>query len=281
MDEWQLLIIGAGISGLTAAIEAHNKGYEQVLLIDYQKEIGGFTRFYMDSSDFEKERKLLDRARNLPYPIWTQSTAIGLFANNKDKSNKVIVQTPNQNLTLKARKVLIASGALEKPREAHRIAGDRPAGVMTPIMAAQLLERGFKPGERIIQFNSGRIAMSLAQMLRSRNCQLTMLDEQQYDVIHIKGSSRVEGIVVRNRVTGTEEFLHCDTLIYNEGRLPGTFFLKGGVIERDSAMAVKIDQYGRTNITGVFAAGSCTTVGDDNHLNSIELAQQVMEKLLI
>ncbi|MDC0761991.1 FAD-dependent oxidoreductase [Brevibacillus sp. AG] len=276
---YELVIIGAGISGLTAALSAWERGVSSVLMIDYQKRRGGFTLPYWSSDEFAPERELLEKAASLPYEIHEQSTVVGFFPGASGQLHQLYVQSPMGTYSIEAKKVLIASGSLEKPREAHKIPGTRPAGVMTPMMAMQLIERGYQPGRKIVLIENGRISRSTAVLLEKETSNLVKYAESDWELTSIKGLSRVEGVQLRNRMTDEINEVACDTLIFAKGRVPCTFFLKGAPIERDQHDAIIVDATGKTNLPDIYAAGSCTCLGDDDHTNSMELAKETAKHL--
>lgn len=274
---YDLIIVGAGIAGLTAAMEAKKMGIERVILLDYQKAVGGFTRPYWVTEDFSREAEMLQKAAELPYEIRTESTVVGYFPG---QPHQLYVQSPGGTNSLEARHILIASGALEKPREAHRIPGSRPAGIMTPMMAAQLLERGYLPGENIVLIENGRITQGAASLLREKTDRVQVFSADRWELHRVAGFARLERVYLENRETGEVHEQECDTLIYSKGRIPSTFFLKGTPIVKNEHHAIVIDREGRTSIPGVFAAGSCTSLGQDDHKNSSLLATIAMNTLL-
>ncbi|QDS32952.1 NAD(P)/FAD-dependent oxidoreductase [Brevibacillus brevis] len=276
---YELVIIGAGISGLTAALSAWEGGVSSVLMIDYQKRRGGFTLPYWSSDEFAPERELLEKAASLPYEIHEQSTVVGFFPGANGQLHQLYVQSPMGTYSIEAKKVLIASGSLEKPREAHKIPGTRPAGVMTPMMAMQLIERGYQPGRKMVLIENGRISRSTAGLLEKETSNLVKYAESDWELTSIKGFSRVEGVQLRNRMTDEIVEVACDTLIFAKGRVPCTFFLKGTPIERDHHDAIIVDATGKTNLPDIYAAGSCTCLGDDDHTNSMELAKETAKHL--
>lgn len=276
---YELVIIGAGISGLTAALSAWEGGISSVLMIDYQKRKGGFTLPYWRSEEFALERELLEKAASLPYELHEQSTVVGFFPGANGQLHQLYVQSPMGTYSIEAKKVLIASGSLEKPREAHKIPGTRPAGIMTPMMAMQLIERGYQPGRKIVLIENGRISRSTANLLEKETSNLVKYAESDWELTSIKGLSRVEGVQLRNRMTDERNEVACDTLIFAKGRVPCTFFLKGTPIEQDQHDAIIVDATGKTNLPDIYAAGSCTCLGDDDHTNSMELAKETAKHL--
>jgi alkyl hydroperoxide reductase subunit F len=71
--------------------------------------------------------------------------------------------------------------------------------------------------------------------------------------------SKVTGLVYDNRANGEEHRLELDGIFVQIGLLPNTEWLKGSV-ELSPRGEVVIDDHGRTNLPGIFAAGDCTTV---------------------
>lgn len=277
---YDLIIVGAGISGLAAADEARKNGLERVLIVDYEREAGGFARGLFETDGFEAERSLALGAAELPFTFRFRSTAVGLYPGENGRPHQINLQTPFGSEEAEAERVLLCTGSLEKPREAHRIAGSRPAGVMTPLMAVQLLQRGYMPGERALAIGSGRVTNAAVKLLREGGCETELLESGEWEAIEIVGHRRVEGVRVRNKATGSIEFKPCDTFVFSLGRIPCTFYLKGGDIERDAHHAVIVDDRGRTNIPGISAAGSCTTRGDDEHYRSAEQSRSALRSLL-
>lgn len=277
---YELVIIGAGISGLTTALSAWEEGVNSVLIVDYQNRRGGFTLPYWSSDEFAAERTLLEKVASLPYEIHEQSTVVGFFPGGNGQLHQLYVQSPMGTYSVEAKKVVIASGSLEKPREAHKIPGTRPAGVMTPMMAMQLVERGYQPGQRIVLIENGRISRSTASLLEKEASNLAIFSEAEWEVLSVKGLSRVEGVQLRNRMTQEVSEVACDTFVFAKGRVPCTFFLKGTSIERDEHGAIVVDATGKTNLPGIYATGSCTCLGDDDHTHSMDLAKEAAKHLI-
>jgi thioredoxin reductase len=276
---YELVIIGAGISGLAAAEIAHEAGLKEVLLVDYGKTKGGMTRPLFDSGLFEQERQLLERTVSLPYEIKYQSTVTGFFPGEDGENHQLNLQTSNGAELIETSKVMICSGSLEKPREGNWIAGSRPAGVMTASMALGLAARGYVPGQKLLILENGRIMAATARRLESVS-QVVRLSGEQWEVTRISGIARLNQVELRERATGNRQTVDCDTLIYAHRRIPSTFFLKGSAVERDEHHAISVDETGKTNIDNVYAAGTCTNQGDDDHLQSIALAQRATRALL-
>ena len=278
MYEW--VIIGAGLSGISAALAAARLGVERVLILEHQSRPGGFTAPYFTSSLFDRERELIEEAKRLPYPIWTRTTVVGLFPGENGDDHSVFIQKENGTETVRAKRILIASGALEKPREAQEIPGSRPAGVITPHLAVELLDRGEFPGDRVLCIGETRMHAAAAERLEAAGYRVDRYRHQDVSIREIEGHGRVTGVKLARNSDGKTFRWSGDTVIYAKGRIPCTFFLKGTGVERDPHHAVVTDREGRTNIPGIYAAGSCTIHGDDEHRSSpgVEQLKALFEK---
>lgn len=277
--KYELLIVGAGISGMAAALEARKCGIDNVLIVDYEEKAGGFAKDLFDTDEFAQEKEMMAQAAELPYEFRYRTTVVGLYPGENENPHQVNLQSPVGSEDIEAERILLCSGSLEKPREAHLVPGSRPAGIMTPIMAAQMLRRGYIPGNRIIAFGRGRLVKSAVRLLEQYNCRTEWVDVDEWQITRIVGHRRIEKIALRHRKTSEERVAELDTLIFCDGRIPCTFYLKGGDIMRDDHHAIVVDEAGRTNIPRISAAGSCTTRGDDEHLTSAERGRLALQGL--
>ncbi|WP_309119597.1 FAD-dependent oxidoreductase [Paenibacillus sp.] len=276
----ELAIIGAGISGAAAALAAKESGLQRVLATDYEDGIGGLLRGLYAGRGFAEEAELARRAAELPYEFRLRTTATSLYFDEDRGTHLIGLQGPEGYVDVEAERVLLCSGAFEKPREARRIPGSRPAGVMTPMMSVGLLDRGYVPGRRVLLAGRGRVVDGAERRLKDRGAAVERLDPAVWDIAGVQGRERVDGVLARHVESGEERLWPCDAFVYAEGRIPCTFYLKGSDIERDGGHAVVVDEAGRTNAYRVSAAGSCCAAGDDEHLRSAELARRALASLL-
>lgn len=277
---YDLVIVGAGIAGAAAALEAKCHGVERVLVTDYEHRLGGFTQELFETGEFASEADLMARAAELPCEFRYRTSVIGFFPGEDGHPHQIRLQGPGGSEQVTAERVLLCSGSLEKPREAYRIPGSRPEGVMTPLMAVNLLRRGHTPGKNVLAAGKGRLTAGAAELLRRSGIRIETLDSSLWTVSEIIGGRRLEGVKIRNMATGETRMHACDTLLFSQGRIPCTFYLKGGDVELDSRQAIVTDSQGRTNIAGVSAAGTCTAEGDDEHRASEEQARKAVRALL-
>lgn len=255
---YELVIVGAGITGLRAAILAYKLGVKDVLIVDYEKNRGGFGSKLFDRPEFADEKKLIEMSDELPYEFWFQSTVVGFFAGEEGENHQLSVQTPLGTRDIDARKVLLCSGSLEKPREAHMIPGSRPAGVMTPYMVSGLLERGFLPGNDCIVIENSKFAKTIANVLAEKGIKVKRIPGETSKITNVKGNARVSEVEITDLKTDETYSYPCDTLIFSKGRIPCTFYLKGTRVDLDDKQFIITNDEGKTNIPGIGALGSCT-----------------------
>lgn len=80
-----------------------------------------------------------------------------------------------------------------------------------------------------------------------------------YEVAELKGTDRLSGIVVRDRVSEKSEDIQVDGLFTEIGWLPNTGFLEG-LLTLNYLKEIEIDINCRTSVPGIFAAGDVTAV---------------------
>lgn len=78
------------------------------------------------------------------------------------------------------------------------------------------------------------------------------------EVVSLLHGQRLEGAVVRNRVTGEQESVSCDALFVSIGRQPATALFEG-VVELDEGGYIVAGESTETNLPGVFAVGDVRT----------------------
>ena len=77
-------------------------------------------------------------------------------------------------------------------------------------------------------------------------------------VTELLQEGRLTGVKVKNKVTGQEQEIPCDGIFVSIGRQPATELVKGQV-ELDPAGYIVADESTRTNLPGVFAVGDVRT----------------------
>ena len=162
--EREILIIGAGPAGLSAAIEAAKAG-AKVTVADEHDTIGGqlykqIHKFFGAADNhagmrgFEIARKLEQEAKELGVEFWLSTVAYGIF-----KEGVGIVRD-GDNFIVKAKKVIVAAGGIENTTA---FPGSTLPGVML-AGAAQTMTNIHRvlPGKRMVVVGSGKVGLIVA-----------------------------------------------------------------------------------------------------------------------
>ena len=78
------------------------------------------------------------------------------------------------------------------------------------------------------------------------------------EITALRHGDRVDGVVIRDRITGNEETVSCDGVFISIGREPATALFKG-VVELDDAGYIVAGESTQTNLPGVYAVGDVRT----------------------
>ena len=168
VDVVDVLVVGAGPAGLTAAAELRRLGVERVLLTDREAEPGGVPRHSQHTGYGLRDRHrvmtgpayaraLTDAAVRAGVDVRPGSTVTSLRADvakplpasagePSPGALAAVVTSARGVQTVRPSAVLLATGCRERPRAARLVPGDRPAGIMT---TGELQQRVYLGGERL------------------------------------------------------------------------------------------------------------------------------------
>jgi thioredoxin reductase (NADPH) len=271
---YDVIILGSGPAGLTASIYTSRAGLKtlvvagtlwggQLMLTQEVENFPGFENGILGPKLMEEMRKQAERfGAEL---VFENATA----ADFKSKPFKVTVG----NKVYEAKTVIIATGASAKWLGLESETRLRGRGVSV----CATCDAPFFRNRKVVVVGGSDTAMEEAFVLskvasevkvihrrdKLRACKF--LQEKAFEnpkisfvwnstVQEILGKDRVEGVRLRNVVSGEESVLECDAVFIAIGHKPNTDIFKDQ-IELDQTGYIVAREETRTNIDGVFVAG--------------------------
>lgn len=271
---YDIIIIGAGPAGLTAAIYARRA--EKSVLVIEKGVFGGQVTFspkienypgFGELSGTELADKMVEHAISLGTEFEMEEvTAI------KDGETKEVV---TENGSFFAKAVIIATGA------AHRHLGieGEEKYIGNGISFCAVCDGAFYNNMDVTVIGGGNSALQEAILLSSNCKKVTVVqnlptltgEEALQNVLRSKenveiicssvvtgftGENTLEGIVISNTENGNTKTIPCDGCFVAIGLIPATDFIKDTVKLTDYGY-VDADEGCRTDIGGIFVAGDC------------------------
>jgi thioredoxin reductase (NADPH) len=276
MRFYDLIIVGSGPTGLTAALYAAREGLD-VLVIE-RSGVGGqagvterldnFPGFPDGIGGGEFADRLAQQARRFGVEILQAQEVTGLRA---DEESRYV--TTADGTEYGAHAVLLATGSTYKRLGAPGEADFIGAG----IHFCATCDGPFYKGQEVAVIGSGNSACEESLFLTrfashvtilARGAELTasklVIDKVQEnpqisvryhtEVVEFQGQGKLSGIVVRDRASGATETLHPKGVFVFIGLSPNTQWFPP-TIKRDPQQFVITDMTLATSIPGVFAAG--------------------------
>src|SRR6185503_1483473 len=167
-----VLIIGAGPTGLSAALELKKLGVDNVLIVERESEAGGIPRMCGHTGfglgDLHRvltgpayARKYRELAEKSGIKIHTSTTITGW----EDK-HQVSFTSPDGPGSIAAKSILLATGVRERPRAARLIPGTRPQGVFTTGSLQRFVYEHHLPvGKRAVIVGAEIVSLSVVMTL--------------------------------------------------------------------------------------------------------------------
>ena len=297
MKRYDLIIVGAGPSGLSAAIEAAKRGLK-VVVFDENEKPGGqlfkqIHKFFGSKEHKAKIRgfvigeQLLEEADKLGVEVVLNATVIGLY---QDK--EITVRIGEAVYHYKGDAIVVATGAAENM---VTFPGWTLPGVIGAGAAQTMMNlHGVKPGKKILMLGSGNVGLVVSFQLMQCGCEVVALVDAaprvggygvhaakvartgvpfylSNTIVKAEGEEYVTGVTIAEVdshfrfVPGTEKHFDVDTICLAVGLSPMSQLLKMAGCEMEDnpkrgGQVPVCDEYGRTSIPGVFVAGDVSGI---------------------
>lgn len=301
MKHKQVVIIGGGSAGLSAAVTLKEHGIEDICILEKDGEAGGILEqcihngfglqtFHEQLSGPAYAERYIRKAEQLQVDIRLNTMVTRI---TKDKQI-TYVNGEEGEVTIEADAIILCVGCYERARGAVEIAGSRPAGIYTAGQAQRYINiEGFMPGKRVWILGSGDIGLIMARRMvlegaevlgvaeimpyssgLPRNLQQCLYDFHiplylSHTVTKVFGKKRLEKIEVmevdenRKPIAGSEQYYDVDTLLLSTGLIPeNSLGEQAGISLDPSIKGPYVDESYMTEAEGIFAAGNGLHVHD-------------------
>lgn len=277
MEEYDLVIVGAGPAGLTAAIYAGRQGMKTIILEMMTGAGSGYMVPAMENyPGFEmiSGKNLLEIMRrqaeqHVPIKNMEEVKKIAPLDDNKIE----VTTSQGQYMT---RSVIISTGSrhrrLKVPGEVEFVGRG--------VCYCATCDGPLYQGKNVLMIGGGNAAAQEALYLDSIGCKVTMvhrrdqlraenylqekLAEKNISIIwdsvleEIKGDIVVEKVVLYNRKADTKTEVETSGVFIAIGEEPLNEAAKNAGVDLDKAGYILVDKFQRTNIPGIYAAGDIT-----------------------
>lgn len=296
-----LVIIGGGPAGMSAAIAAYESGVRDILILERDTNLGGILQQCIHNGfglhKFGEELTGPEYAWRYEQQIHKLGIEYKLDTMVLDVTEEKVVTATNSQegiFQIKARAIILAMGCRERPRGALNIPGSRPAGIFSAGTAQKYVNtKGYLPGKKVVILGSGDIGLIMARRMTlegakvvgvyelmpysgglARNIEQCLKDfniplKCSHTIVRIHGKERVEGVTVakvdqnRRPIAGTEEFVACDTILLSVGLIPENELSRSANIAISNVTnGPLVDQDRQTSVPGIFACGNVLHVHD-------------------
>lgn len=301
---WDIIVVGAGTAGLTAAIYGQRAGKHVLLL-----ESGIYGGQIVNAPEIENYPGIATvSGYQFAMNLYEQATGLGAVLENgkvigiQEKASNWIVQTEEAAYGGKA--VILATGAK------HRKLGLKQEAELTGkgISYCATCDGAFYRGKPVAVIGGGNTALGDAEYL-SNLCETVYLIHRREEfrgtteaverlkkrdnvrillntvVEELIGSEGLEALRILDKETGSGQQLKVDAAFVAIGQEPDNQAF-ASLVELDESGYIRAGEDCKTQATGVFAAGDCrtkqvrqlTTAAADGAVAAIAAVEYIEEK---
>jgi thioredoxin reductase len=273
MEQRDVVIIGGGPAGLSAARRLADLGLRNVTVLEREQEAGGIPRHCGHTGfGWQSHHRIWTGPRfaaELRRSVEGLDVRAGTTALSIESGHIIRIQSKSGLAALQARRILVATGTRETPRAVRLIGGSRPQGVMnTGALQAHVYLRQYRPFERPVIIGSEWVSFSAILTCRHLGIRPVALIEENrriaaprpgdliarlvYSVpvwtrtklIAIEGKSQVEAVEIEQ--DGVRRHVACDGVI-----LTGQFVPEATLLVNQPDVSLAGNVQGQLKTSGV------------------------------
>ena len=283
MSTAEVVIVGAGPAGLSAAIELRRRGAGRVIVYERELQPGGIPRHTDHLGYGIRDLHRITTGPRYAADLTRSAERVGVEIEvgrtvRSFRNGDVSSTGPEGPTTVQAGAVVLATGVRERPRSARLVPGDRPAGVLTTGALQQFAAADQRVGSRAVVIGAEHVSFSAVLTLTHSGCQVAAMvtplpRHQTYaplrlatatrhrvpihtgvDIREIIGRTRVEAVMLTDG-----RLIECDTVVFTGDWIPDHELARhGGLPMLPAAKCPVVDSCWRTEQRRVFAIGNLT-----------------------
>ena len=229
---YNLIIIGGGPAGLSAAVAAYDAGERSILVLERDLRPGGILNqcihngfglhtFQEELTGPEYAQRYIDKVSEREIECRLDTMVMSISAGEDGMKDVTAVNEKDGLMLLRCKALILAMGCRERSRGALNIPGFRPAGIFSAGTAQRLVNiEGYLPGRRVVILGSGDIGLIMARRMTLEGAKVLVCAELMpysgglrrnivqclddygiplklsHTVVRIEGKERVEGVVI-------------------------------------------------------------------------------------
>lgn len=301
MKRIDLVIIGGGSAGMSAALSAYEHGCTNILILERDQELGGILEqcihngfglqvFKEELSGPAFAEKLKNQIKEKEIPYRLQAMVISI------DENRIVTYVHEKDglVQIQAKAIILACGCYERSRGAISIPGTRVKGIYTAGTAQRYLNmENTLVGKRVFILGSGDIGLIMARRMTLEGAQVLGVAELMpysngltrnivqcledfhiplylsHTVTNIEGNHHVEAVTISKvdekmqPIKGSEKRFEVDTLLLSVGLVPENSLATAIHIAMDPrTKGAIVNERLETSVAHIYACGNALHVHD-------------------